>query len=316
MLQQTQTTTVIPYFARFVQSLPTVQALAAADESKVLKLWEGLGYYRRARQLHAAAKLIVKQHGGDFPESYDEVVALPGVGRYTAGAVLSIGRDQRLPILEANTIRLFARLIGLQIETTRSPAQKQLWAFAEEILPFKNVGDFNQSLMEIGSSVCKPQSPRCDVCPLSEFCVAFANNIQHEIPVARKKSAAQKRQEAAVVVQSQGRFLVRKRTADEWWTGLWDFPRFVAKSTEAKTIAERVLSATGVEVESCELFRTIHHGVTKYQIELHCYHANRMGGRIKSRSGYRWVTRNQLHELPLTRTAREMANCIDAKPQR
>src|SRR5687768_10854498 len=161
MLQQTQVATVIAYFERFLHRFPDVGSLAAADEQQVLRLWEGLGYYRRARQLHAAAKVIVAEHSGRFPLAYDAVRSLPGIGRYTAGAILSIGAGARLPILEANTIRVLSRLTAFRGDPASSAGQKHLWQIAELTLPAKRVGTFNQSLMELGSEICTPKAPTC-----------------------------------------------------------------------------------------------------------------------------------------------------------
>jgi A/G-specific adenine glycosylase len=178
MLQQTQVATVIDYFQRFVTRFPDVSSLASAEEAEILKLWEGLGYYRRARQMHAAAKLICEKHDAKFPLDFDQVLALPGVGRYTAGAILSISTDQRLPILEGNTIRLFARLMGLKTDPKTSANQARLWEFSESLLPSKLVGDFNQALMELGSEICTPRNPDCPHCPLLKFCPTFAGGWQ------------------------------------------------------------------------------------------------------------------------------------------
>ncbi len=159
MLQQTQVETVKPYFQRFLAALPTIRALAEADEQQVLRLWEGLGYYRRARQLHQAARRIVAHHDGRFPSDPAAVQRLPGIGRYTAGAILSIAFGQRRPILEANTVRVFSRLLAYDGQTTSSAGQKLLWAAAEAVLPSRDVGRFNQALMELGSEVCRGRSP-------------------------------------------------------------------------------------------------------------------------------------------------------------
>src|SRR5205823_5405848 len=158
MLQQTQVATVIPYFERFFTRFPDVAALAAADEHDVLQLWEGLGYYRRARQLHAAAKQIMAEHRGQFPISYDDVRLLPGIGRYTAGAILSIGLDQRLPILEANSVRVLSRLTAYRGDVNSVAGRQKLWEVAESILPQRDCGTFNQAVMELGSEICTPRS--------------------------------------------------------------------------------------------------------------------------------------------------------------
>ena len=181
MLQQTQVATVIPYFERFLKAFPTIKKLAAADEEKVLRLWEGLGYYRRARQLHKAAKQIVEKHAGKFPSRLEDVDALPGIGRYTRGAILSIAFEQREPILEANTIRLNARLLALEEDTSSKASQNALWDFAEDILPTKDIGLFNQALMELGGAICTPKSPRCLLCPVASICPTRAAGLQAEI---------------------------------------------------------------------------------------------------------------------------------------
>src|SRR5208282_4461785 len=170
MLQQTQVETVKPYFLRFLAALPTISALAETDEQQVLRLWEGLGYYRRARQLHKAAKQIVAEHGGRFPCDPQAVERLPGIGRYTAGAILSIAFEQRRPILEANTVRVFSRLLAYHGETASSTGQKLLWAAAEAVLPARGFGRFNQALMELGSEICRVHGPACDVCPAAGLC--------------------------------------------------------------------------------------------------------------------------------------------------
>ncbi|HMO86197.1 MAG TPA: A/G-specific adenine glycosylase, partial [Lacipirellulaceae bacterium] len=182
MLQQTTVAAVKPYFERFVAALPNVAALAAADEQQVLRLWEGLGYYRRARGLHAAARHIVQQWGGQFPRDVAALMTLPGVGRYTAGAVASIAFDVRAPILEANTIRLLARILGYDGDPAKAAGQRLLWHAAEQLLPQRDVAQFNQALMELGSLICTPTQPRCDECPAASWCAARAAGRQDQIP--------------------------------------------------------------------------------------------------------------------------------------
>jgi A/G-specific adenine glycosylase len=187
MLQQTQVATVKDYFHRFTRAFPDVHSLAAAEESEVLRLWEGLGYYRRARQLHVAAKKVVAEYGGKFPDEAEELQQLPGIGRYTAGAIASIAFNRRAPILEANTIRLLSRLVAYRGNPHSQTGQRPLWRVAEEILPQKRVAEFNQALMELGSLVCTPNEPKCTTCPLSAVCAAFAGGLQHEIPLEKPR---------------------------------------------------------------------------------------------------------------------------------
>src|SRR5262245_41988892 len=210
MLQQTQVATVGDYFVRFLRSFPNVQQLAAASETDVLRAWEGLGYYRRARQLHTAAKKIVSEYGGVFPSDPAELQKFPGIGRYTAGAIASIAFDTRAPILEANTVRLFSRLIAYRGNPHSQTGQRPLWQVAEEVLPQKQVAQFNQALMELGSLICTPTEPQCPTCPLSSLCAAHAAGLQDQIPPAKPRPTYTDLREAAVIVRKNGSVLVRQ----------------------------------------------------------------------------------------------------------
>jgi A/G-specific adenine glycosylase len=308
MLQQTQVATVRDYFERFVAALPDVHALAGADERQVLRLWEGLGYYRRARQLHAAAKKIVAEHGGRFPRDVGSLQDLPGIGRYTAGAIASIAFDQRAAILEANTIRLLSRLIAFRDDPLKAAGQRVLWQTAAEILPQKNVARFNQALMELGSLVCNPAEPRCDECPLTSVCAAYAAGLQHEIPRPKLKQRYTDLREAAVVVRRNGRVLMRECGNGERWAGLWDFPRFPLDAEgplfAKNEIVEKVRNQTGVTCSPGSLVKTIKHGVTRYRITLDCFDAAFVSGRA---THARWVTNSELAALPLSTTGRKIA---------
>lgn len=314
MLQQTQVATVIPYFQRFVAEFPTVQTLAAAPEDRVLRLWEGLGYYRRARQLHAAAKVIVEKFGGQFPTSFDDVRSLPGIGRYTAGAILSIAFDSRLPILEANTVRLFSRLTAFRDDPHNNAGQAFLWDVAEQILPTKEVGLFNQALMELGSLLCTPREPQCDACPVKLLCPTRAHGLQNEIPRAKKKTQFEDVTEIAVVVRRGNKVLVRRCAPTERWAGLWDFPRFPLSPGEpgakeehsAAEMSRRTTALTNVEIRIAERLTTIKHGVTRFRITLHCYAAEWQRGTI-SGDDLQWLSPRDLEHLPLSVTGRKIA---------
>jgi A/G-specific adenine glycosylase len=318
MLQQTTVAAVKPYFERFLAAFPTVEALATADEQQVLRLWEGLGYYRRARGLHAAAKQIVGELGGAFPRDVPGLMALPGVGRYTAGAIASIAFDVPAPILEANTIRLFARLVGYRDDPTKAVGQRLLWQTAEELLPRKDVARFNQALMELGSLVCTPAEPRCGECPVAAHCAAFADGRQDEIPVSAKPQAAVAVREAAVVVRRKGSILMRQCGEGERWAGLWDFPRFAVEAEGPlfvqDELATKVREQTGVAIEPAGLVTTLKHGVTRFRITLDCYEARAIGGRVRSTAErpVRWMPRRELVELPLSVTGRKLARLLEA----
>ena len=324
MLQQTQVATVKEYFRRFTQQFPTVQELAAADEQEVLRLWEGLGYYRRARQLHAAAKEVVERFGGTFPSQVDEIQSLPGIGRYTAGAIASIAFDRKAPILEANTQRLFARLIGLDEVLTTSASQKRLWQFAEAILPDEEVGLFNQALMEVGSLVCTPKNPSCRQCPLSAQCEAFHLGRQDEIPLPKKKIEFIPVTEIALVVRRKNQVLMRLCGKDERWAGLWDFPRFglpgESQAADLARVEGQLCEAAGIEADLKQHLTTIKHGVTKYRITLLCHEMTYRKGRLQPAAGpegqkrtWKWVDVPELHELPLSTTGRKLVKVVTPK---
>jgi A/G-specific adenine glycosylase len=215
MLQQTQVSTVVPYFHRFLARFPTVVDLARSDEQEVLRLWEGLGYYRRARDLLAAARLFVERHDGAIPADNDALQALPGMGLYTRNAVLSQAFDLRLPIVEANVQRVLSRLLGYAEDPRETAARKRLWSSAEALLPARHVGEFHQALMELGALVCTPTAPLCDRCPLAARCVARQQGRQEEIPARAAKPATTFVSEAAVVVRREGKVLLVRRPAGE-----------------------------------------------------------------------------------------------------
>jgi A/G-specific adenine glycosylase len=227
MLQQTQVERVKEFFTRFLERFPDVAALARAPERDVLKHWEGLGYYRRARQLHAAAKQIVAEHGGEFPRTAAELRGLPGIGRYTAGAIASIAFGEPEPIVEANSRRVIARLVG-HAQPVGGSADEPLWQIAATLVPRRDPGLFNQALMDLGAMVCTVTRPLCDRCPLAATCVARATGRVEQIPLLPKQRAAKQVRETALVLACGERVVVERRGPGDWWEGLWDFPRAAA----------------------------------------------------------------------------------------
>jgi A/G-specific adenine glycosylase len=312
MLQQTQVATVIPYWERFLKRFPDAAALAAADEQEVLRLWEGLGYYRRARQLHAAAGQIVNAHGGRFPATFHEVRELPGIGRYTAGAILSIGLDQRLPILEANSIRVLSRLTAFRGDPKSAAGQQHLWSIAEQILPPSACGAFNQALMELGSEVCSARAPVCQRCPVAELCAARRSGLVDSIPRSSQRKAYEEVTEVAVIVRERGHVLLRQCQSGERWAGLWDFPRFAAadEATLAEQIATRTRELAGVCVRAGERLATLKHSVTRFRIQLHCYVARRTTRSRRTAQTARWVALPDLPGYPLSTTGRKISRLL------
>lgn len=226
MLQQTQVATVVPYFQRFLKAFPNVTSLANASEERLMSFWQGLGYYRRARFLHQAAKIIHDHHGGIFPKDPATVAKLPGMGRYTCNAVLSQAFDLKLPILEANSKRVLARLFGWDKNTDDSAGSRFLWEKAQEVLPESGAGEFNQALMELGSLVCTPAAPSCSHCPLASFCRAKLTGRTGEIPLKKSRPKVTVIREVALAVHDKHGICLGKRPAGERWAGLWEVPHY------------------------------------------------------------------------------------------
>ncbi|MFM9057937.1 MAG: A/G-specific adenine glycosylase [Planctomycetaceae bacterium] len=293
MLQQTQVERVRDYFSRFLRRFPTVAALARAREADVLGHWEGLGYYRRARQLHAAAREIVADHGGEFPRSVEELRRLPGIGRYTAGAIASIAFGVQAPIVEANSRRVLARLVGHAAAVGGPAGDRPLWEVAERLVPAREPGLFNQALMDLGAGVCTPERPLCHRCPLAGACVANGTGRVAEIPAPPPRRAATLLRETAVVERRGARVLVELRGPGEWWAGLWDFPRTHrrARGTRLGTVA----------------YTVTHHKVT-------CTVVQRVatGPVPRATRTRRWVTPRALAGLALSAPGRRISRLIDA----
>lgn len=315
MLQQTQVATVVDYFHRFTAAFPTIADLAAAPERDVLRLWEGLGYYRRARQLHRAAAAIVERHGGEFPDEPAAVRDLPGIGRYTAGAILSIAFDRPEPILEANTVRVLSRLSAFRGDPHGKAGQDHLWSWAAALVPDREPGLFNQALMELGALVCTPRSPKCGECPVASLCPTNRLGLQDEIPRPKAKLKFEDVREGALLVfhRNGRRLLIVQRGDEGRWAGLWDFPRYTLDgelpSRVPKTLAQHAKATLGLDVAVGDAIHRLKYGVTRFRITLDAYDARCLGGRLKP-TGFadaRWVRPAELTELPLNVSARKLA---------
>jgi A/G-specific adenine glycosylase len=321
MLQQTTVAAVVPYFERFMTALPNLRALADADEQFVLRLWEGLGYYRRARHLHAAARKLVADHGGEFPNDPTAWIALPGVGRYILGAVLSQAFDRRVPIVEANSQRVLARFFGYRGDLRSGPGKSWVWEAAEAILPTRHVGDFNQALMELGALVCTPTAPQCPECPLARLCVANRESLQSLIPPPRKQPAVTAVSEIGVVIRHGKKVLLCQRPASSSrWQNMWEVPHAERSADEemrttAKQIAKEL---TGLAVEPRDEVTTIRHSVTRFAITLVCIEARWSSGRFET-GFYRdanWVSPDELAGYPVSAPQRRLTNVLIASATR
>jgi A/G-specific adenine glycosylase len=225
MLQQTQVATVIPYFQRFVETLPTLRDLAAADEDTVLALWSGLGYYRRARFLQRAAQECVARHGGELPRDFDALVALPGIGRSTAGAILAQAYGLRFPILDGNVKRVLTRYHGIHGHPGQGAVEKQLWQHADAHTPSQRVADYTQAIMDLGATVCVRSRPQCDACPLATDCVARRDGLTAQLPSPKPRKTIPERDTVMLVLRdARGKILLERRGPQGVWSGLWSLP--------------------------------------------------------------------------------------------
>ena len=314
MLQQTTVTAVRPFYERFLARFPDVTSLAFSSEEEVLRLWEGLGYYSRGRNLRKAAQIICDRHEGRFPDTVAGLMELPGIGRYVAGAVASFAFGKRAPIVEANTLRLYCRLLGFSGDPRNSKGQQVLWSFAESILPKSLVGDFNQALMDLGSMVCTPKSPECPRCPLKTVCRAMANGKQNEIPLKANRPDVTDVTELTVAVLAGERVFIRRRNPAERWAGLWDFPRFACEPGEhsekrlMQLVQTHLRGEYGLTVSDIRPLTRLKHSVTRYRIDLHCYIAQLTGEVIdRLREDESWVERATLSDRPMSVTGRKFA---------
>jgi A/G-specific adenine glycosylase len=314
MLQQTQVSTVIPYFGRFLRSFPTLADLARATEHEVLRHWEGLGYYRRARNLHKSARLLVSEHQGLFPRDPTVLRSLPGFGRYTVGAVLSQAFECRLPIVEANSRRVLCRLYGIRGDPRAKEVEQRLWRHAEELLPTRSVGDFNQALMELGAVVCTAVLAHCERCPLSAHCAARRLRLADKIPPRAKAAPVENLTEVAVVVERGRRVLLARRPDSARWAGLWEFPHGSLLPGESEGDSARRLLAelAGICAEPQRHITTLRHSIMRFRITLVCLEARYQSGRFHSNFYPRacWVNLGDLQKYPVSAPQRRLVRAL------
>ena len=248
MLQQTRVATVIPYFQRFVARFPSIAALAGADETAVLAAWSGLGYYRRARQLHRGAADVVARFGGELPRTVDELLTVPGIGPYTAGAIASLAFGVRAPLVDGNVARVLCRLFAIGDDARASKTVKRLWALADALVPADRPGAWNEALMELGATVCVPSAPRCDECPISSSCEANRRGIADALPVVPRAKAVPTVYAAALLARSEGRVLLARRRGDALFGGMWEPPMVEADAPAGAAEALRAFSSRAAEV--------------------------------------------------------------------
>ena len=306
MLQQTQVVQALGYFERFVAWFPTAAALAAAPEQEVLALWQGLGYYRRARHLQAAARVIVERFGGRVPREIETLLELPGVGRYTAGAVRSIAFNRPAPIVDGNVARVAARLFEIDAPPEDAGTQKAVWRLAETLVEACDAPrDFNQGLMELGATVCVPKGPRCGECPVRGFCRARRAGRVEQIPPPKRRAKIKELFAATVVVERGGRLLLVQRPERGLWSSMWEAPTLESATPIAEdgTIADFVERSTGLRAHGLRLRSQIRRATSHRRIRFDVWRAERFAGRAKRG---RWVQPDDLADYPLSNAQRQI----------
>ena len=346
MLQQTQVKTVIPFWNRWLRELPTIEAAAAAPSAKIHKLWEGLGYYTRVRNLQKAAQVIQEKLGGKFPENFEEVLALPGIGRYTAGAICSIAFNQPTPILDGNVIRVLTRLFGIAENPKEKTTNARLWLLAEELVgravlcpprrgedtaPYR-CSHLNQSLMELGALVCTPRNAQCLICPVKKLCVAFAEGRVDELPNLGKRETATARHFLAFAIECGGKFLVQQRPTGVVNAHLWEFPNVeiidAPSSRPSPPLGEKVAEGRlrgnaptadsfdqvktkfqrllGVKPKTVHPLRTVKHSITRYRITLEAFSIS-LAKRPAKTTG-RWLAPEEFDSLAFSSAHKKLAS--------
>jgi A/G-specific adenine glycosylase len=325
MLQQTQVKTVLPYFERWMRELPTIESLAGASSERIHKLWEGLGYYTRVRNMQKAAQVILEKHGGKFPREFDAVLALPGIGRYTAGAICSIAFNQPTPILDGNVIRVLTRVFGIRENVREKEVNARLWAQAEllvrEAADFKSqISDFklladpcsalNQSLMELGALICTPRRPNCAACPVAQRCEARRACLVDELPNLGKRASATARRFTACVIERHGAVLVRQRPAGVVNGHLWEFPNVeVALKTSVAKARKHLETELGCALDSLTPLATVKHTITRYRITLDAFRGQLKSALPSAAVGI-WITKSDLERLPFTSAHRRLLGLV------
>ncbi len=308
MLQQTRVETVIPYFKKWMKQFPDISSLASASERDVLNAWEGLGYYSRARNLHKAAKIVASNFNGQLPRDLTELRTLPGIGRYTVGAIASIAFKLDEPTLDGNLRRVFSRLYDVK-EFADSPAgEKILWELAEQNLPKGKAGDYNQALMDLGATICLPKNPRCLLCPLMKMCRARENGTQDLRPILKPKKRVPQYVYAAAVIVERGRVLLSQRPAGGLLGGMWEFPNARVDQTPAAELKKALRSASRIQVRRGEALGIVSHAYSHFKVVVHAFRCESVS--IPKEKNLKWVKLSELEDYPMGKVDRQIARKI------
>lgn len=302
MLQQTQVKTVIPYYKKWIAAFPTVKKLAESPENRVLKIWEGLGYYSRARNIHKAAKVVTREYGGKIPDNPEDILKLPGIGRYTSGAILSIAFEKTIPVVDGNVIRVLSRLFTLPENGAARESENKLYKIAENLLPRKDPGDFNQAMMELGATVCLPKKPSCPLCPVKSICQSRQLGLQESYPPPKLRAGTKKIEVSAAVILRNGKTYIQQRPLNGLMGGLWEFPGGKREKNESmeNCLLREIREELGVDVVIREKLMTIKHSYTQFRVTLHVYFCKLPKGRIKASSceDWKWALPEELSNFP------------------
>ncbi|HET7091126.1 MAG TPA: A/G-specific adenine glycosylase, partial [Anaerolineae bacterium] len=314
MLQQTQVDTVIPYFRRFTKRFPTVRALADAPLDQVLKLWEGLGYYARARNLHRAARIVAGEFKGRFPKTVEGLMQLPGVGRYSAGAIASLAFGVDAPALDGNVARVLCRVFAIRRDPRETQTRDELWSLAGSLLPKGQAGKFNEALMELGATLCTPRAPQCEICPIAAHCEARQRGIQEQLPVKRARRLTPHYEETAAVIRRNGRVLIAQRPHDGMLGGLWEFPggkRETGESLE-ECLRREIREELRLEIEVGEPLAVVNHAYTHFRITLHAFECRVLSGKARAIgvADFKWVRMSELDRYAFAVTDRKIIQAL------
>ena len=316
MLQQTRVETVIPYYERWVERFPTLSKLANADLEEVLRLWEGLGYYRRAHNLHRTAKLVLHEHNGRFPSQAIELKKLPGLGSYTAAALAALAFDQAEIALDGNLRRVIARVIDLELDPRSAAGEGQLREWADKQLPPGRAADFNQALMDLGAAICLPKNPLCESCPIAIHCLAYARGTTGERPVRPPRRPVPALQAAAGVIRRGGSVLIGRRPEGKLLGGLWEFPGGKREPDEnlRQCLKRELKEELDIEVQVGTELGSFDHKYSHFHVSVHAFEAEILEGepQASDHSALEWVEIYQLSQFPMGKVDRAIAEQLAA----
>jgi len=307
MLQQTQVATVIPYYQKFLRSFPTISHLARATLSKVLKTWEGLGYYSRARNLHRASQIVANHFGGRVPDNLRDLLSLPGIGRSTAGAILSFAYNREAPILDGNVKRVLCRLFAISGNPVRGETEGLLWKISESLIPKGHSNPFNQALMDLGSILCTPTDPQCSNCPLRSHCKGKASGDPERYPTKGSKKRIPHINAVSAVIQRDGKVLLNRRPLKGLLGGLWEFPNWKIEGEKMLRLRNYINREMGLNVKVKEFIGTFQQTYSHFKLTLQVFNCQHLSGKRKGK----WVPIRNLPLLPMSRIDRRIAEMID-----